>query len=150
VAEHLRPTFGRVTLEIRDATTEDVDDVVTLWKRAAGPTALLGDVASVRRLLGFDGGSLLLAVDGEEIVGTIVAGWDGWRGNLYRLAVLPERRGQGIGRRLVANAEAFLASRGCPRVTAIVHMELGDAAPFWAKVGYEHDTEVGRFVRFLG
>jgi hypothetical protein len=31
----------------------------------------------------------------------------------------------------------------------LVHLELGDAAPFWSKVGYEHDSEVGRFVRNL-
>ena len=138
-----------MTLSIREATTADADDVVALWHRAAGPTAILGDVTSVRRLLEFDGASLILAVKDGEMVGTIVAGWDGWRGNLYRLAVISERRAEGIGRRLVAEAESFLASRGCPRVTAIVHLELGDAAPFWVKVGYEHDTEVGRFVRYL-
>jgi len=138
-----------VTVEIRAATTADVDAVLALWKRAAGPTALVGDPTSVRRLLQFDGGALLLAVDGIDVVGSIVAGWDGWRGNLYRVAVAPERRHEGIGRRLVANAEDFLASRGCPRVTAIVHLERAEAAPFWVKVGYEHDTEVGRFVRFL-
>ena len=138
-----------MTLSIRQATTADADEVVALWHRAAGPTAIVGDVASVRRLLEFDGASLIIAVEGGEIVGTIVAGWDGWRGNLYRVAVLPDWRSRGIGRRLVAEAESFLADRGCPRVTALVHLERGDAAPFWAKVGYEHDTEVGRFVRFL-
>jgi len=30
-----------------------------------------------------------------------------------------------------------------------VHLELGTAGPFWSKVGYAHDTEVGRFVRNL-
>jgi len=138
-----------VTVEIREATADDVDAVVALWNRAAGPTAIVGDGPSVRRLLAFDGASLILAVDDDEIVGTIVAGWDGWRGNLYRMAVIPERRDEGIGTRLVAHAETFLTSRGCPRVTALVHLELGDAAPFWVKVGYEHDTEVGRFVRNL-
>lgn len=138
-----------MTIEIRQATPDDVDAVVALWHRAAGPTAIVGDVTSARRLLEFDGASIILAVDDGEIVGTIVAGWDGWRGNLYRMAVIPERRDEGIGRRLVAEAEAFLVSRGCPRVTALVHLELGDAAPFWTKVGYEHDTEVGRFVRYL-
>jgi ribosomal protein S18 acetylase RimI-like enzyme len=34
-------------------------------------------------------------------VGTLVAAWDGWRGNMYRLAVLPEHRRAGIGRELV-------------------------------------------------
>jgi len=52
-----------VTVEIREATDVDVDNVVALWKRDAGPTTLLGDTASVRRLLEFDGGSLLLAAE---------------------------------------------------------------------------------------
>lgn len=138
-----------MTVDIREATSADVDAVLALLQRAAGPTAILGDKISLRRLLEFEGSSLLLAVDDGDIVGSIVAGWDGWRGNLYRLAVVPERRSEGIGTRLVAAAEAALASRGCPRVAAIVHLELGDAAPFWMKVGYEHDTEVGRFMRNL-
>lgn len=138
-----------MTAEIRQATANDIDAVVALWHRAAGPTAIVGDVTSARRLLAFDGASLITAVEDGEIVGTIIAGWDGWRGNLYRLAVLQDHRGRGTGSRLVAEAESFLAGVGCPRVTALVHLELGDAAPFWTKVGYAHDTEIGRFVRYL-
>ena len=42
-----------------------------------------------------------LAADGEHIVGSVIAGWDGWRCHLYRLAVAPARRREGIGRALL-------------------------------------------------
>ena len=138
-----------MTVEIREATIADVPAVIDFWSRAAGPSALVDHAEDVERLLETRSATLLLAVDGGHVLGTIIAGWDGWRGNLYRLAVEPERRKQGMATRLVAEAEAALAARGCPRVTALVHLELGDAAPFWSKVGYQHDTEVGRFVRNL-
>jgi len=138
-----------VTVVIRAATTDDVEAVLALWRTAAGPSAMVDEATDIQRLLGRPTSALLVADDGGDLVGSIIAGWDGWRGNLYRVAVVPERRADGLGTRLVREAEAVLATNGCQRVTALVHLELGDAAPFWTKVGYGHDTEVGRFVRNL-
>jgi GNAT superfamily N-acetyltransferase len=138
-----------VSVAIRAATVDDVDAVITFWQEAAGPSALVDQAEDVQRLLAASGSSLLLAEEDDVVVGSIIAGWDGWRGNLYRLAVSPPRRGHGMGRLLVAEAEKALKGAGCQRVTALVHLELGDAGPFWTRVGYAHDTEVGRFVRNL-
>jgi hypothetical protein len=33
--------------------------------------------------------SLLVATIDNQIVGSVIGGWDGWRGNIYRLAVTP-------------------------------------------------------------
>jgi predicted N-acetyltransferase YhbS len=138
-----------VSVTCRAATADDVDAVLAVWKEAAGPSALADHRQDIERLLDRAPGSLLMAEDDGEILGTIIAGFDGWRGSLARLAVVPSRRTEGLGRLLVAEAEKALREWGCPRVTALVHLELGDAAPFWSKVGYDHDTEVGRFVRNL-
>jgi ribosomal protein S18 acetylase RimI-like enzyme len=51
-------------------------------------------------------------------VGTIVAGWDGWRGSLYRLAVLPAARRRGTALRLVADGERRLAEKGAAASSA--------------------------------
>ena len=83
------------------------------------------------------------------MVGTIIAGWDGWRANFYRLAVLPSARRRGIALRLVADAERRLATKGARRLSAIVMSEHDPAVALWLAAGYHHDTRVGRYVRTL-
>jgi ribosomal protein S18 acetylase RimI-like enzyme len=85
----------------------------------------------------------------DRIVGSVVAGWDGWRGNIYRLAVAPELRRRGIARALVEAAEAHLRRRGARRVTALLVRAHDQAAGFWTAVGYGHDHRIDRYVRTL-
>ena len=58
--------------------------------------------------------------DAGLIVGAVIAGWDGWRGNIYRLAVDAGHRRRGIGLQLVRAAEQYLHDCGVRRVTALV------------------------------
>jgi len=91
----------------------------------------------------------LVAERGGEIVGALIAGWDGWRGNMYRLAVREEHRRQGIGLALTRAGEEYLHSRGVRRVTALVAFEDEAAGAFWESAGYPQDQEIGRRVRNL-
>ncbi len=78
-------------------------------------------------------------------MGTLIATFDGWRGNMYRLAVLPLFQRQGIARLLVDNAHAWLRSLGCRRVTALVEGDHVYATSFWESVGYDHDAAMRRY-----
>jgi ribosomal protein S18 acetylase RimI-like enzyme len=78
----------------------------------------------------------------------LIAAWDGWRGNMYRLGVLPEYRRRGIGSDLVRAGERHLRSRGAHRVVAAVGQENVDATEFWRAVGYEIQ-DVHRLVKDL-
>jgi ribosomal protein S18 acetylase RimI-like enzyme len=92
---------------------------------------------------------LLVAEDGGAIVGALIAAWDGWRGNMYRLAVAPDRRRHGIALELVRRGEERLRARRARRISAIV--AEGDEAPssLWRAAGYSRDENVRRFVRNL-
>ena len=79
----------------------------------------------------------LVAVDGDDIVGTVMAGYDGHRGWLYYLASDPARRGQGIGRALVDAAEDALLELGCPKVQLMVRPDNDDVLGFYDSLGYE-------------
>ena len=92
---------------------------------------------------------LLVAVEGDEIVGTLVVGWDGWRGNMYRLAVRADRRRRGIALALVEAGHGHLRSLGAPRISALVGAEEAEAAALWRAAGYDRDTKIVRFVRNL-
>jgi ribosomal protein S18 acetylase RimI-like enzyme len=66
---------------------------------------------------------LVATIDGQ-IVDSVIGGWDGWRGNIYRLAVAPEHRRQGIARRLlVVEITKELFAKGATRLSALVEQE---------------------------
>lgn len=90
-----------------------------------------------------------MAESDGEIVGTLIAGWDGWRGNMYRLAVDEGHRRRGIGIALTRAGEEYLRDRGARRATALVAFEDDAAGSFWESAGYPRDLEIGRRVRNL-
>ena len=92
-------------LRIRAATPEDLDAVLAFWKVAAEGTSISDDRGGVERLVARDPESLILAERGGDLAGTVIAGFDGWRCHLYRLAVHPHHRRRGIGSALLAAAE---------------------------------------------
>jgi len=133
---------------VRSARQEDLDAVLALWGGARSAHAVTEDTPErVAGLIASE--SLLVAEDGGEIVGALIAAFDGWRGNMSRLAVVPSRRRRGIARLLVEAGEARLRARGAPRVTALVAFDDAAARGFWEAVGYGADAEIGRMVRSL-
>jgi ribosomal protein S18 acetylase RimI-like enzyme len=144
---------GRLVSEdvtIRIATAADVEAVLDLWGVARTEHAVTEDrPEGVRLLIETDPEALLVAVVDGAVVGALIAAWDGWRGNIYRLAIDPAHRRGGIGMRLVRAGEESLKRRGAKRVTALVAYEDERAAAFWDEAGYPLDSEIGRRVRNL-
>jgi ribosomal protein S18 acetylase RimI-like enzyme len=133
---------------IRNAVAADIPAVLELWARARSSNATSRDDAEVvGRLLETDPGALLVAEDDGGLLGTVIAAWDGWRGNIYRLAVAPERRREGIARRLVEAGEKRLRERGAARVSALAWRDDDPAYRLWDAVGFEENPGVARFVR---
>jgi ribosomal protein S18 acetylase RimI-like enzyme len=139
-----------VAVAVRAAGPADVAAVLALWARARSANASTPDTPeALRRLLGTDPGALLVAERDGAVVGALVAAWDGWRGNMYRLAVDPPHRRRGIALALVRAGEARLARCGARRVTALVAHDEADAVGLWAAAGYARDETIARFVRNL-
>jgi ribosomal protein S18 acetylase RimI-like enzyme len=136
-------------LLVRPGRPGDIMDVLELWRAAEAVPSVSDDPASLGRLLEVSGDALLVAEGDGRLVGTIIAGWDGWRGNLYRLAVLPAARRRGVALRLVAEAERRLATKGARRLSALVMSEHDPAIALWLAAGYHPDHRVGRYVRTL-
>ncbi|OIJ93686.1 GNAT family N-acetyltransferase [Streptomyces sp. MUSC 14] len=134
---------------IRPALADDLDAVLAFWKTAAEGTSISDDRCGVERLVARDPGALLLAEQGDELVGTVIAGFDGWRCHLYRLAVRPERRRQGIGSALLAAAEERFVRLGGRRADAMVLVRNETAHRAWGAAGYGPEEHWRRWVKPL-
>ncbi|AYG84254.1 Acetyltransferase YpeA [Streptomyces hundungensis] len=134
---------------IRAAGPEDLDAVLAFWKTAAEGTSISDDRPGVERLVTRDPGALILAEDGDELVGTVIAGFDGWRCHLYRLAVHPYHRRQGVGRALLAAAENRFVALGGRRADAMVLVRNETAQHAWRAAGYAAEEQWRRWVKPL-
>ncbi|MER6068273.1 GNAT family N-acetyltransferase [Streptomyces sp. NPDC001817] len=136
-------------LRIRPAARTDLDAVLAFWKTAAEGTSISDDRDGVERLVARDPEALILAEQGGGLVGTVIAGFDGWRCHLYRLAVHPERRRQGIGSALLAAAEERFAGLGGRRADAMVLVRNETAHHAWGAAGYGPQEQWRRWVKPL-
>jgi ribosomal protein S18 acetylase RimI-like enzyme len=137
-------------ITVRRCRQQDAQAVLELWAEARSEHASRADrLDDVERLIAGSPAALLVAERGGEIIGVLIAGWDGWRGNMYRLAVRKGHRREGIGIALTRAGEEYLRDCGVRRVTALVAFEDEVAGAFWESAGYPQDHDIGRRVRNL-
>ena len=137
-------------LVLRAADSRELRAVLAFWKTAAENDSRPPDTPAALAALHLrDPEALIVAVEQDRIVGTIIAGWDGWRCHLYRLAVDPARRRAGIGRALIAAAEDRFRSLGGTRADAMVLDDNPRAHTIWAARGYHRQQDWSRWVKPL-
>ena len=136
-------------MRIAEITDQDVAPVVALWERC-GLTRPWNDpehdIDLARRSTT---STLLVGHEDDAVVASAMAGFDGHRGWVYYLAVDNERRGEGLGRTMMAAAEAWLADRGAPKLQLMVRAENAEALDFYARLGFERQAVVtlGKWIR---
>jgi len=84
----------------------------------------------------------LVAVVNDEIVGSVMAGYDGHRGWIYYLAVSPSAQRRGYGNKLVQHAEDLLRQSGCPKINVQIRADNEDVVEFYQNLDYTMDKVV--------
>ena len=136
-------------MEIRNYLSTDRDQVLALWHTVfPSSTGHNEPAGAIDRKVQAADELFFVAVEGDTIIGTILAGYDGHRGWLYSVAVSNGFRRKGVGSRLVCHAEAALARLGCRKVNLQVRANNGAVTAFYDSLGFitEERISMGKIV----
>jgi ribosomal protein S18 acetylase RimI-like enzyme len=126
-------------LEIRPFQPGDGGAVLELWRLCELVRPTNDPAKDIARKLKVRGDLLLVGSSEGKIVASAMVGYEGHRGWINYLAVSPEHRKQGIGRRMMEEAERRLRAEGCPKINLQVRSSNPGAVAFYAAMGYLQD-----------
>ena len=131
-------------LVVRDAGAADAGDIARLSTQLGYPAEPASIHGRLERLAAGDDARVLVAIDGDTIVGVetvhirYTLNHDAPLGQITMLVIDEHHRGTGAGRALVAAAEAWVRSRGCDRIIVNTALHRAGAHAFYEKLGFTH------------
>jgi ribosomal protein S18 acetylase RimI-like enzyme len=127
-------------VHVRAFAPEDEDGVARLWSEVFPDDPPRNHPrAMIARKLNRDRELFWVAIDDGDVVGAVVAGYDGVRGWLYHLAVAPAHRKRGIATALVEQAVESLRALGCVKVNLQVRRGNEGVLGFYEALGWVED-----------
>ena len=131
---------AKLNIEIRPIKAIEHQQLIDLWLECGLTRSWNNPEKDIQRKLSFQPDLLLGAFQKEQLVGSIMAGYDGHRGWMNYLGVLPNFQRQGVGKKLVEAAENGLQKLGCPKVNLQLRYSNFVAQHFYRKIGYGEDA----------
>ena len=125
---------------IRSFQPNDEDAVVELWKRCGLLRPWNDPHQDIARKLLVQSEWFLVGIIDDQIIATVMAGFDGHRGWINYLAVDPSHQRNGYGRTLMSQAEGLLRAFGCPKINLQIRSDNLDAIKFYERIGFSSDA----------
>ena len=130
---------------------KDYEQVFELWQAMEkGVQVGRSDtLAEIGKKLERDPDLFLVAESAGNIVGSVIGGFDGRRGLIYHLAVVPSFRGKRIGSHLMDEVESRLRAKGCLKCYLLVTVDNSEVEDYYLRRGWQPMDQVHIFGKEL-
>lgn len=129
-----------MNLVIRTFRKSYQKDVIQLWQECGLVVPWNDPQRDIERKLATQPELFLVGLINDEIITTVMAGYDGHRGWVYYLAVKPQYQKKEIGRQIMKEVEIRLLELGCPKLNIMVRTTNLDVINFYKAIGYKVDS----------
>ncbi|TNG95473.1 GNAT family N-acetyltransferase [Pasteurellaceae bacterium USgator11] len=132
---------------IRPMQADDYAQVAQLWRNTAGMGMSEQDdnEQAITAFLAFNPDLNFVAVQGGQLLGVIMCGYDGRRATIYHMAVAQNVQGKGIGTALLQRLEQQLAQQQISKARLLVFADNQSGNAFWAKQGWTWQTALNYY-----
>ncbi len=111
---------------IRSIVSEDIERVVCLWAECGLVVSWNDPGKDFQRKLDHGRDQFLVCELDDDIIASAMYAYDGHRGSVNYLAVLPRFQKCGIGLQLMRDIENRLTKLGCPKINILIrHSNVG-------------------------
>ena len=110
--------------------------VINLWQACNLVVAWNDPVKDIQRKMLVDPDLFLIGKLSEDIVATVMGGYEGHRGWINYLAVSPEHQRKGYARAMMQQVEVLIQQKGSPKINLQVRSNNTDVIQFYQAIGY--------------
>ena len=136
-------------MELRAYQTQDLESVVQLWRDTGLAVGHNNPHKDIQRKLKVDPDLFLVALVDNQIIGTVMGGYEGHRGWINYLAVCPTQQRKGVARKLMKKVENLIKEKGCPKINLQVRSTNDAVIGFYSSLGYANDTVISLGKRLI-
>ena len=136
-------------MKIRSYQTGDKNAILNLWNECNLTRSWNNPELDIARKLTVQAEWFLVGEFNNMIIATAMFGYDGHRGWVNYLAVMPEHQGNGYARQLMMHGEHLLKVAGCPKINLQIRQSNITVMKFYEELGYTKDEVVSYGKRLI-
>jgi len=132
--------------KIREYKQKDEHQVIELWLACKLVVPWNNPKLDIKRKLKVNPELFLVGEINNKIIASVMGGYEGHRGWINYLAVLPEYQGKGYAKDIMFAIEQKLKNIGCPKINLQIRSNNENVIKFYESIGYfdEHMTSMGK------
>jgi ribosomal protein S18 acetylase RimI-like enzyme len=136
-----------MSFQITRYSPKNQNAVIALWNACNLIVPQNDPLEDIQKKLAFQPELFFIALLDGQLIGSVMVGYEGHRGWIQYLAVLPAYQKRGYGRKLVNKAIGELRKLDCVKVNLQVRRSNAAVVDFYKHLGFEEEERISMGMR---